>query len=89
MAKKKESEREEVPVGASDGTEQNEIKTGDANSVFYDKAKGLFKDWPNAKELYFTSDGFAFFESGPAIGQARHLENKDVVKITKELCYQE
>jgi hypothetical protein len=50
---------------------------------FKNKAQELFASYPEAKQLYFTSDGFAFFELPHAESHARTLSEKSVVTVNK------
>lgn len=47
------------------------------------KAASLFADYPEAKELFFTSDGTAFFKECDAQNHACGLSDKTVTNVKK------
>jgi hypothetical protein len=56
-----------------------------AESAISVKAKGLFKTHPKADQLFFTSDGTAFFEEQHARVHARGLADQHVEHIKREV----
>lgn len=63
---------------------QKETKKETKKSKFADKADKIFKGYPNATEVYFSSDGIAFFNESDAINYAKTLKDKEVKTETKE-----
>jgi hypothetical protein len=48
------------------------------------KAKEVFKSYPNAGKLYFTTDGLSFIEFCNAQNHAASLKDKAIETILKE-----
>lgn len=48
-----------------------------------DKVKQFFKDYPTAKAVYTTSDGYLFWKEADAKEHAKKLEDKEVKVETK------
>jgi hypothetical protein len=69
-------------VGKND-VPYNKEETADALAVFNERASELFSRYPNAKELYFTSDGYPFFDLSAATNHSRSLEIPELVKIIR------
>ena len=73
-----------VPTGAgvdnekqNDGTKnKTEPKKGN-----HAKAAAIFKKYPDAKLVYFTSDGLAFFNLNAAENHERNLKGKGIETI--------
>jgi transcription termination factor Rho len=76
------------PVGATLAVAQNseqdrdkEKKSKELTDAFAKKASEISKAYPGSGELYFTTDGYAFFQKNDAQNHAQSLENKIVVTI--------
>ena len=63
---------------------QKEKQKETVKSNFADKADKIFKDYPNATEVHFASDGIAFFSKSDAINYAATLKDKEVLTETKQ-----
>jgi len=70
----------EEEVAGGEGAETSEVATNEVS----EKAAKIFSDYPQADEVYFTSDGLAFLEECNAQNHAAGLEDKEVEKITKQ-----
>jgi hypothetical protein len=46
------------------------------------RAKEVFKNYPNQKEVYFTADGLVFLQKCDADNHASGLNEKEIEKIT-------
>jgi hypothetical protein len=65
--------------------EQNEKSTADVPAVGFEKeAAEVFKSYPDAKVLYFTSDGLSFLKREDAESNAKRLRNLEIVTINKD-----
>lgn len=53
-------------------------------SKFAGKAEEIFKNYPQEAEVYFASDGVAFFKGCDAQNHAAGLEDKKVEKVIKQ-----
>ena len=49
-----------------------------------EKANKIFENYPDKTEVYFTSDGLAFFQECDAQNHAAGLKDKKVEKVTKQ-----
>ncbi len=89
-----------TPVDIAQGNNPNdESQTGNPKEIKSDKgdrvqrskekfskeAESIFKDYPKTNELYFTSDGLAFFEKTDAENHARSLKEseREIVEVKK------
>jgi hypothetical protein len=64
---------------------KKETTTSAATSAEVSKiADKIFKDYPQANEVYFTSDGLAFLKECDASNHASGLKDKEVKKETKQ-----
>jgi hypothetical protein len=70
-----EGEQKEKTVKAETG------KLKEKEKAIKEKAEGLFKQYPKAAELHFTSDGYAFFGEHDARNHAFSLKEKEVITI--------
>ena len=49
-----------------------------------DNIQSYFDNHPNVDVFHFTSDGFAFFREHDARNHASHLDNDEVLTVTRE-----
>lgn len=70
---------------------KKETKTGSTTvssttcgSKCEDRAKKIFGDYPDINELYFTSDGMAFFSENDAKNHAATLKDGEVKTIKRQ-----
>lgn len=51
---------------------------------FETKAYELFVRYPRLEEVFYTSDGVAFYQFGFAQSHAKELEDKTITKFTRD-----
>lgn len=80
-AEKAAAEKAAAEKAAADKAAAEKAATEDALDV---KAKKLFRDYPGKDELYFTSDGVAFFTQNAASNHGATLKDKSVVEKKRQ-----
>ncbi|MDR2382609.1 MAG: hypothetical protein LBD76_01845 [Prevotellaceae bacterium] len=64
--------------------EAEEVATPEAEEVAEDKRSlQIFKDYPGAVEIYYTSDNTAFLTESDAKNYARTLEDKNLITVRR------
>jgi membrane protein involved in colicin uptake len=69
---------EAAEKAAKEAEKQAAKEAKEKTSARTSRVKGLFKQFPAAQELHFTSDGFAFLSQCDAKNHARSLDSKEV-----------
>ena len=80
MAKKETKAALMQDTGTAQG---GTVSAKTAESKNQKAAKEIFNKYPNSGELYFTSDGLAFFVKNDALNHARGLGDKKIETIKK------
>jgi hypothetical protein len=82
-AAKSKTGQETVPGNSGmDNPEQTRGTEKKGNNA--DKVEKIFKAYPEAVELYFTSDGYAFFKLEDARRNANNLKDAEIETVKKE-----
>ncbi|MDR0603579.1 MAG: hypothetical protein LBG80_04660 [Bacteroidales bacterium] len=88
MAQTKKKSSDEVEnVGVSASTDLDESTRVDTPTLVLknaERAKEIFKTYPSREVIYFTSDGYAFFEKSDAKNHGNSLEKKEIETIKKD-----
>ena len=81
-AEKEAKEKAKAEADAKAKEEQEEKDKSENTQT--EKVNAIFKEYPEAKELHCTADGFCFFLLSDASNHARTLEDKTVKTISNE-----